>query len=778
MVLLTLPESSKPLRERVAIFASYSSDGFLPPQVLPYLAGLEPLTKAIVVVCDNDLMPGERERLESFATHVITGRHGEYDFGSYKRGWAWANENGLLVDADDLILCNDSCFGPVGSFKPMFDQMEARHLDFWGATDSHQFNYHLQSYWMVLSRNVFSSDAFKQFIEGIKEQENVQMVIQEYELGLTKKLIEAEFKAGALVENTIKGSHPEDPTTANISIYPLYTLEAGLPLVKAKALRIPHMNIDGQNRLLAWLKENAPEVFKVAVSDIDIARSEDADNVSFSLIMPTRNRAWCIKEAISSVVTQTHKSFELIIIDDGSTDNTKEVITQHFKENLAKGQIRYIHLPESVGVCNARNIGLAHARNPWIGYVDSDNTLRSYFLTTIANSVIKNPGSDAFYGQIINTSTGKVIGRRFERKPLMEGNYIDLGVFIHRKTLSDEFGGFDPSLKRMVDWDLIIRFTKNKDPIFLPRIFLDYSDEQCSDRISVKESFIGAKVAIHRKYAVKPTISTAIITYNHQNFLVEAIESALAQEGDFTHEILLSDDGSIDGSARIVNYYANKYPNIIRNISRSGNFGISDNYKHCFRQAAGNFVAILEGDDYWTDPRKNIKQAEFLSTHREAAMVFSKISLFDMKSNSHRLLKRQFGLKHLLSGKEFSENAHLNLIVNLSSTMYNRDTVRHSLPSSIYSPRISEITLAFYFDRIGKKIGFIDDVMSVYRLNPHSVWTGADRISQARQAIAIRENTLKIAKPTYRSIILRQLEEKLKQLTLLENEKISKIGAA
>lgn len=61
---------------------------------------------------------------------MITGRHGEYDFGSYKRGEAWARQAGWLDEVDDLILCNDSCFGPVGSFAPMFERMEARHLDF------------------------------------------------------------------------------------------------------------------------------------------------------------------------------------------------------------------------------------------------------------------------------------------------------------------------------------------------------------------------------------------------------------------------------------------------------------------------------------------------------------------------------------------------------------------------------------------------------------------------------------------------------------------------
>jgi len=762
------PKITLPGRRRVAVFASYSSDGFLPPQVLPYLAGLKPLTKAIVVVCDNDLVPGEQEKLAPFATHVITGRHGEYDFGSYKRGVACAQEKGLLDDADDLILCNDSCYGPVGSFAPMFETMEARGLDFWGATDSHEFTYHLQSYWVVLSRKVFISDALKNFMASVKKQENVQQVILNYELGITKNLIEAGFKAAALIPNTLKGAHPKDPSYNNITVFPLYTLEHGLPLVKTKALRAAHTNVDGQNRLLAWLRENAPDIYNNATSDIDIKRFEDADDVAFSLIMPTRNRAWCISRAIASVMAQTHRNFELIIVDDGSTDNTHEVIVRDFAEDLACGRIKYIHLSENVGVCNARNNGLTHARNSWIGYADSDNVMRPYYLTLMANSIIEHRNYDVYYSRIVNVGTGGTVGRPFVRREIQDANYIDLGVLIHRKSLLSRFGGFDPDMRRLVDWDLIIRFTGHKDPMFVPRVCLEYEDEGTDDRISRKESFVSAQVAIHTKHSVRATVTTAILSYNHQEYLVEAIESALAQKVNYADEILISDDGSSDGCKRIVDHYVQKYPRKIRNISRGSNFGISENYKHCFREAAGTFVAILEGDDYWTDPEKNLKQAEFLTAHPEAAMVFSRVEVFDMMNNKHRLLKRQDGLAPLLTGADFAKNEHLNLIANFSSSMFRRDVMRN-MPSAVYEPRLNEIAVAFYLDRIGK-IGFIDEVMGIYRQNAASVWTGADQASQLQQAIAIRESALRISQKIYRPKIRERLEEKKSQLAALKSK--------
>ena len=752
-------------RKRIAVFASYSEDGYLPPQVLPYLKGLQPLTDAIVFVCDNDLAPGEREKLAPYVTHIIAGRHGEYDFGSYKRGTLWARDNGLLDGADDLILCNDSCFGPVGSFQPMFSRMEARGLDFWGATDSHQFSYHLQSYWVVLTRKVFTSDAFTGFIEGVTKQENVKAVIQNYELGLSKTLLDAGFECGAMVENDLKGIHPDDPSYFNISIFPLYTLEKGLPLVKVKAMTIPHTNTDGQNRVLAWMHRHAPELYEVMVSDIDIQRFEEADDVAFSIVMPTFNRAWCIETAIRAVLAQTHRNYELIIVDDGSSDGTEALIRETFAAELAEKRIRYIPLPENVGVCNARNIGLSFARNPWIAYADTDNAMRPYYLTIMANKIIEHPERDAGYCQMIHINSGRIIGKPFNRDELPKQNCIDLGVFVHRKSLVGRFGGFDAEMRRLVDWDLAIRYTRHKNPSYMPIIGLDYTDEEHGDRISVSESFIKANTTIHLKHQPQPTVSTVILTYNHEKYIVEAIESALSQKGNFRHEILISDDGSTDGTQRIIERYAAKYDRLISNISRGGNHGISENYRHCFREAAGEVVAVLEGDDYWTDPEKNLRQAERFRADPEVVMAFSRIELLNMQDGTRRTLRRQDGLPPVITGQQIIDDQFLNPIVNFSATMFRKD-VMTALPRQAFLPRLSEITLGFHLDRIGK-IAFIDKVMSVYRLNPDSVWTGASRESKFEQEIGIRENALRFARPAYRGEVLRHLNQKRSELEKL-----------
>ena len=430
---------------------------------------------------------------------------------------------------------------------------------------------------------------------------------------------------------------------------------------------------------------------------------------------------------------------------------------------MESGRIIYIRLDKNVGVSRARNIGLSHAGADWIAYADTDNEMRPYFLSVMAHTIASEPGKDVAYGKLLNVNAGSLVGIPFGNGNVVNGNFIDLGVLAHKRSLVNRFGGFDDALKRLVDWDLCIRYTRHNEPAFVDLVTLDYVDEDREDRISVRESYVKSNTQVRRKHNPAPTVSTIIVSYDHRDFIVEAIESVLAQRGGFHHEILLSDDGSTDGTARIIRHYVEKYPKQIRNISRGENFGISENYRHCFNEAQGEFVAVLEGDDYWTDPEKILKQAEFLRAHGEAAMVLSRIELFDMAANSRRLLKRQDGLPQMLSAEHFAANEHLNLIVNLSCCMFRSDIMKR-LPDMMYDPRLSEIALAFYMDRLGG-IGFLSEVMSTYRLNDKSVWTGASLAGKHQQAIDVRRIALRVARPIHREVIQSHIDARQKVLT-------------
>ena len=166
---------------RYAVFAGYSADGSVAPYVLRYLSGLKAVTDGIVYITDSPLSPEAQKQVAPYVIHGEYQRHGEYDWGSYKRGYNWLKAKNLLRHADELIFANDSAYAPLQTFRPMFNQMRSRsELDFWGNTQNQRFNPHLQSYFLVFRRPVIISKSFAAFLNGVKAQPDHSLYITEF----------------------------------------------------------------------------------------------------------------------------------------------------------------------------------------------------------------------------------------------------------------------------------------------------------------------------------------------------------------------------------------------------------------------------------------------------------------------------------------------------------------------------------------------------------------------------------------------------------------------
>ena len=153
-------------------------------------------TKTIIFVSDSDINDSELNKIRPYVTHAIVGKHGEYDFGSYKRGYFYAKEKNLLNECNELILANDSCYAPLFPFEEMFTKMSPQEVDFWGVTenDSEHKIKHVQSFFMIFKPQVFNSECFNNFMNSIKKEETKQAIIDNYEIGLSKLLLENHFK--------------------------------------------------------------------------------------------------------------------------------------------------------------------------------------------------------------------------------------------------------------------------------------------------------------------------------------------------------------------------------------------------------------------------------------------------------------------------------------------------------------------------------------------------------------------------------------------------------
>ena len=121
---------------------------------------------------------------------------------------------------------------------------------------------------------------------------------------------------------------------------------------------------------------------------------------------------------------------------------------------------------------------------------------------------------------------------------------------------------------------------------------------------------------------MKPLVSINCITYNHEKYIADAIDSFLMQKTDFDFEIVIGEDCSTDNTRSIVQEYADKYPEKIVLITSDQNVGMQKNERRVFEASRGKYIAECEGDDYWTDPYKLQKQVDYMENNPDCTLCF------------------------------------------------------------------------------------------------------------------------------------------------------------
>jgi len=114
-----------------------------------------------------------------------------------------------------------------------------------------------------------------------------------------------------------------------------------------------------------------------------------------------------------------------------------------------------------------------------------------------------------------------------------------------------------------------------------------------------------------------PVVSVALITYNHEKYIRQALDSTLSQVVDFEYEIVVGEDYSVDRTREILEEYAQKYPKRFVLIFRPSNIGATKNLFDTLTHCSGRYIATLEGDDFWNNPYKLRKQVDFLDKNKE-----------------------------------------------------------------------------------------------------------------------------------------------------------------
>lgn len=396
-----------------------------------------------------------------------------------------------------------------------------------------------------------------------------------------------------------------------------------------------------------------------------------------SVVLPTYNRARFIGQAITSALNQTYQNIELIVVDDGSTDDTDRVIATFDDERL-----RYIKLPKNVGRSAARNQGLDVVRGEFVAFLDSDDYFLPFKTELQVEFFETNPDVHMVY-----TASGCVVSddepiKYFYRAPVSGHLYNEIAFFkpltitlptvMLRPEVLTKVGGFDEKMERFEDTDFWRRISKyfkigaidevtchirshegNHISSFEPATFeraIEYylqkilSEDRDVDPLILQagsrrlyelygSALIGVPGAdaLSKKLTSKgqaqfqPLVSIVIPVYNGQNFLKDAIDSALAQTYRNV-EILVVNDGSTDGGA--TEKVALAYGDRVRYFSKP-NGGCASALNYAVQHARGQYISWLSHDDLFTQTKIE-KQIAFLAQQGDpgSSIVYGDYSVF------------------------------------------------------------------------------------------------------------------------------------------------------
>ena len=226
----------------------------------------------------------------------------------------------------------------------------------------------------------------------------------------------------------------------------------------------------------------------------------------------------------------------------------------------------------------------------------------------------------------------------------------------------------------------------------------------------------------------KPVISIVVTTYNHEKFIAQCLDNILNQKDCPEFEIVIGNDCSTDKTGEIIEKYAKNY-NIIKVLPRQKNLRMQKNLQDCFKNCQGDYIAICEGDDYFTDIYNLKKRYEALEKDKNASMVFNDIYILDEKTN--KKTPHAVWAKKDLGNKITVKNIinPFNIITNFSCCMYRKSTVE-KIPETYYQPGNADWLFNLYALDMSYGI-FLKEYLSVYRLHSTSVYSSSGKKNQA-----------------------------------------------
>jgi glycosyltransferase involved in cell wall biosynthesis len=223
---------------------------------------------------------------------------------------------------------------------------------------------------------------------------------------------------------------------------------------------------------------------------------------------------------------------------------------------------------------------------------------------------------------------------------------------------------------------------------------------------------------------MEPLVDVNIAVYNHARYLKKTLEGVVRQNTTFPFRVLIGDDCSTDGSVEILQEYERKYPSVIEVIYQRKNLGLSSSERNgivLLKNSTARYIAILDGDDYWTDPLKLQKQVDFLEKNPTIFGCYHDVQVVDennivIRENYYKPHKEVFDQRDcLVSGGTYC-----------TSSLVFRGDVINNMPKWFLRAS-SDYAIDLLITEYGK-IAHIGETMGVYRIHSDGSWQGNSEV--------------------------------------------------
>lgn len=259
-------------------------------------------------------------------------------------------------------------------------------------------------------------------------------------------------------------------------------------------------------------------------------------------------------------------------------------------------------------------------------------------------------------------------------------------------------------------------------------------------------------------------VSVLMITYNHERYVTQAVESVLMQNAPFDIELVIGEDCSADGTRARVELLTQQHPDRVRLLPSVRNLGMQPNFIRTFAECRGEYIAILEGDDFWTDVMKLQKQADYLDVHPECAICFHDAVYVseDGCTELRRAVRPPQAEKSTLV-----DLLRRNFIPNCTVMFRNR--LFPAFPAWYADALLGDWPLHVFNAQHGD-IGFLPDVMAAYRVHAGGVYSSQSFTRMMQKGIIVREQVNSYLGYRYDDILREDIAERWTRLerTLVE----------